>query len=423
MKLRHFLKLSAFLATGLTPLHAESFLIKDARIITVSGSAIERGSVLVVDGRISAVGETVSAPRGVREIDARGLTVYPGLFDANTRLGLTEIGQVAVSNDFRELGEYTPHLMAFSALHPDSDLIPVSRVDGVTHVLSRPTGGVIAGQAAVISLEGWIPEELDINRHGAMILDFPSLLPLRAGRPGQWGAPRPFSEIRKEYDDRVLQLKELLARARHYARNRKAGLASPYRQLEALVPVVERTQVILIEADSHVDIRNAVEFAEEENLLYAILGASDAWRVADFLKERGVRVILGPRQSLPVREDDPIDVIYRTPAILHEKGVPFAISTANASDVRTLPFEVGNAVAYGLPWEAGLRSVTLTPAEILGIADQVGSIEVGKRANLVIADGDLLEYQTNIRYLFINGKPVSLESRHTRLYRRYLERP
>lgn len=423
MKLRHFIQLTAMLAASLAALHGEGFLIKDARIITVSGSVIERGSVLIVDGRISAVGENVSAPSGVREIDARGLTVYPGLFDANTRLGLTEIGAVAMSNDFRELGDYTPHLMAFSALHPDSELIPVSRADGVTHVLSRPTGGVIAGQAAVISLDGWVPEEMEIKRHGAMILNFPGLLSMRAGWPVPRGAQRPHSEVRKEHDEKVLQLKELLARARHYASNRAAGLAPLDRQLEGLIPVVERTQVVLIEADSHVDIRNAVAFAEEEDLLYAILGASDAWRVADFLKERGARVILGPRQSLPAREDDPIDIIYRTPAILHEKGVPFAISTANASDVRTLAFQVGNAVAYGLPWEAGLRSVTLTPAEILGLADQVGSVEVGRKANLVVADGDLFEYQTSIRYLFINGNPVSLESKHTRLYERYLNRP
>ncbi|MFQ5737648.1 MAG: amidohydrolase family protein [Acidobacteriota bacterium] len=401
-----------------------TFAIKDAKIVTVAGDTIPRGTVLIQDGVITAVGAKVSIPSRARVIRARNLTVYPGLFDANTQLGLTEIGQVAVTNDFNEMGDYTPQLMAFTAFHVESEHLPVARVDGITHVLTRPSGGVIPGQAAVMSLAGWDQEEMEIRRHGAMMLNFPSLLPLRRGFFGPRSRPRPYAEQKKEFEKKRGQLKELLAKVRHYKKAKEAGVSVTFnKQLEALIPVVTGELPVLIQADSHVDIKEAVQFAGKEGLNYVLLGAADAWKVADFLKENEVRVILGPTQRLPLREDDPIDIFYRTPAILHQKGVRFAIATGGAANARTLAFEVGNAVAYGLPYDVALRSITLTPAEFLGLSDQVGSIEKGKKANLVVADGDILEYQTRVRHVFINGAPISLESKHTRLYRKYINRP
>ncbi|MDA2923588.1 amidohydrolase family protein [Acidobacteria bacterium AH-259-L09] len=401
-----------------------TYALRDAKIVTVSGSTIERGTVVIQDGLIVDVGIKVSIPRGAQVINARGLTVYPGLFDANTRIGLTEIRRVAETNDYSEMGEYMPHLLAFTAVHVESEHIPVARVNGITQVLTRPVGGTIPGQGAIISLEGWTPHEMEIRRHGAMLLDFPSVLSVRFSR-------RRYSEIKKEHEEKIRQLKELFAKARHYMQARirfkpeeiSASRFFPDKQLEALIPVLKGEQPVLIEANSHVDIKNAVKFAQGEKLNYILLGASDAWKVADFLKENKARVILGPRQSLPGREDDPIDIIYRTPAILHQHGVPFAIATGDSAKVRNLQYEAGNAVAYGLPYQAALRSITLTPAEFLGVAQVVGSIEKGKKANLVVAQGDILEYQTPIRHLFINGKPVSLETKHTRLYHKYLNRP
>ena len=401
-----------------------TYALRDAKIVTVSGPIIERGTVVIRDGLIVDVGTKVSIPRGAQVINARGLTVYPGLFDANTRIGLTEISRVTETNDYSEMGEYMPHLLAFTAVHVESEHIPVARVNGITHVLTRPVGGTIPGQGAIISLEGWTPDEMEIRRHGAMLLDFPSVLSVRFSR-------RRYSEIKKEHEEKIRQLKELFAKARHYMQARirfkpeeiSASRFFPDKQLEALIPVLKGEQPVLIEANSHVDIKNAVKFAQEEKLNYILLGASDAWKVADFLRENKARVILGPRQSLPGREDDPIDIIYRTPAILHQHGVPFAIATGDSAKVRNLQYEAGNAVAYGLPYQAALRSITLTPAEFLGVAQVVGSIEKGKKANLVVAQGDILEYQTPIRHLFINGKPVSLETKHTRLYHQYLNRP
>lgn len=398
---------------------AETFAIRNAKIHVVSGPAIERGTVVIQDGKIQAVGERVRIPSGAKRIDGRGLEVYPGMFNADTSLGLTEIGQVPVTNDNIEMGDYTPQLMAWSAIHIESEHIPVARVEGITHAVTRPGGGTIAGQGAVVHLDGWNQEEMEIDRSGAMYFSLPSLLSARAARFGGGGRfGRSYKDAKKRFDERVKSLRELFARVRHYDQTRSQGRPVD-RQLEALVPVAKGEMLAVFSANSHVDIKEAVNFAQSENLNFAILGASDAWMAADFLAENNVRVILGPRQSLPSRNDDPIYIIYETPRILQEKNVPFAIATGGAANARNLPFEVGNSVAHGLSYEAALRSITLTPAEIFGVADQIGSIETGKLANLVVTDGDIFEYQTKIKHVFIRGNEISLDSKHTELYKKY----
>lgn len=415
------------LLTGLSTLGwgQGRYAIRNARIVTVSGETIERGTVLIEDGKISAVGARVRIPSRTETIEGRGrLTVYPGLFDSNTRLGLTEVGATPVTNDYNEMGEYTPHLLAFSAFHVESEHIPVARVDGITHTLTVPSGGVIPGQAALMHLYGWSPAEMEIRRRGALVLDFPSLLPLRRSFFGRSSARRPQSELKKEFDEKVAQLEELFEKARHYRDAKESGLEVDFnKQYEALLSALAGEQPVLISADSSVDIQEAVKFAEKHELNYVLWGATEAWKVADFLKEHDVKVLLGPRQSLPPREDDPTDILYRTPVILQEKGVPFAVATGSSSSVRTLPFEIGNSVPYGLSHDAAVRAITLTPAEFFGIDDQLGSIEVGKTANLVVTDGDILEYRTRIQHVFINGRPIELTSKHTELAEKYFSRP
>ncbi len=413
-----------FLLCGLVshPMAQDSYAIRNAKVVTVSGQTIDRGTVLIRDGLIAEVGVQVSIPSGTRVISGRGLTVYPGLFDANTRLGLTEVGAVAVTNDYSEMGDYTPHLLSFSAFHVESEHLAVARVEGITHALTVPTGGVIPGQAALMHLAGWSPQEMEVDRNAALILNLPSLLPMRRrfGRAGR----RTHSERKKEFDQKIAELKDLFAKARHYAQAREAGIDVVFdKQLQALLPALRGQQPVLILANSHADIKEAVRFGQEAKLDFVLVGGRDAWMVADFLKENQVRVILGPIQTLPAREDDPIDIVYRTPALLHEKGVRFGLATGSSSDVRTLAFEIGTAVAYGLPWEAAIRAITLTPASFLKADDRLGSIEKGKIANLVVADGDILEYQTKIHQVFVKGKPISLESKHTQLFKKYLNRP
>jgi imidazolonepropionase-like amidohydrolase len=397
----------------------DSYIIQNAKIYTVSGPVIERGDVVIQQGIIAAVGPGLAVPAGAQRIDGRGLSVYPGLFDAHTILGMTEPTREM------EMGALAPELLIFSSFRTSSARIPVARVNGVTHILSRPRiTGIIPGQGAIMNLAGWTPEQMEIRRRGALILDYPSLGSLEFSADERYEIPS-FSVARAQYEKRVGELKKLLAAARQYM---KAPSAVPDLRLEALVPALRGELPVLITAGTRVDIRNAVEFARQENLNYILVGAVEAWKVVDFLKQNNVRVILGPSQTMPLGEDDPADAVYRTAALLHARGVPFAIATVGASgatyaETHYLPYQAGLAVAYGLPYEAGLRSITLTPAEFLGIADKVGSIEKGKKANLAVADGDILECTTRIKHLFINGKPAPLETVFAREYEKYAHRP
>lgn len=421
MKGKFFWIASAVAALTTTGLFAQSYAIRNAKIVPVSGPVIERGTVVISDGIIEAVGTNVSIPSRAKRIDGRGLTVYPGLFDCDTNVGLTEIGAVAVTNDGSEMGDLMPHLLAWTAVHIESEHIPVARVDGITEVVSRPSGGTIAGQGAAIHLAGWNQEEIEIDRHAAMYLDLPAVMSRGRGF-FRGGGPRTYTDAKKAYDEKVRELKELFARARHYDAAKKEGRI-PDRRLEALLPVVRGEQVVVLSARSAPDIKNAVEFAESAKLKYVINGANEAYKIADYLKEHDTAVILGPRQSLPSSPDDPVDINYDIPRILANKGVRFAISTGSSSDVRTLPFEVGNSVAHGLSWDDGLRAITLTPAEMFGLADKIGSIDKGKIANLIVADGDIMEFQTKITHVFIKGEDIPLESKHTKLYEKYNARP
>ncbi len=405
------------------------YVIKGAKIIPVSGKVIDKGSVVISDGNIVEVGRQVSKiPPGAMVIDGTGLVVYPGLFDCNTILGLTEIGQVSATNDYSEMGKFMPHLQAFSVIHVESEHIPVARANGITHVLTCPRGERIAGQAAIISLDGWTPEEMEISRKAALMINFPAQPGISSsarfsGRFGR-GASRTYAELKKEYEAEIQELKLFLEKSRHYLKAKENATGQPFGidpQLEGMIPVLKGQEPVIISASHAADIKAAVNFAREEKLNYVLYSAGDVWKAADFLKETQTRVILGPLDTMP-EDDGATDVVYRTPALLHEKGIPFAISTADSADSRNLPYQAGIAVAYGLPYEAALRAVTLTPAEFLGVAAKVGSIEPGKKANLVVATGDLLDFQTQIRHLFINGHPVSLQNKHLQLYEKYKNR-
>jgi imidazolonepropionase-like amidohydrolase len=399
-----------------------AYVIRDARIVTVSGPVIERGSVLVADGLIRDVGATVAAPPGAVIIDARGQTVYPGLFDANSLIGM----EAARENT---MGELTPHLRAWSSFHMEDELLETARANGVTEVLCRPgragaggrlRRGLLPGQAAVMSLGGWTQDQMAIDRAAAVVLNYPSVGNLQYTDDERF-AVVPFSTTRKQMDESLAELKRFFAEARAYMN----GHSVPDLRLDAMIPVLKGEKPVLIDVDNEVDITNAVEFAKAERLSFILSGAAEAWKVADYLKANGARVILSGTYTTPAGEDDPVDALHRSPALLHQKGIPFAMSVMGSAgyDSRHLRYQAGTAVAYGLPYEAALRSVTLAPAELLGVADKLGSIDKGKKANLVVADGDILECRTKIVHVFVNGRPISLETRDTRLWETYRERP
>jgi hypothetical protein len=398
----------------------ETVAIKDARVVTVSGPTLEKGTVVIKDGLIAEVGTAVAIPSGARVIDGAGLTVYPGLIDADSVVGLREVPGVTPSDDYSEIGEINPQLIAANAFHRDSAYVAIDRIAGVTTVVSSPTGGMLPGHASIMDLAGSTVADMEVARRGALVIDYPKLLDFEPGAYQR--VRRPFLD-RRPPPARIKELVEFLAAARQYGQQRATGRALTPLELkyEAVLPALEGKETVYIPVDSDVDMRAAIQFAKEQKLSrVALVGAADSYKIAPFLKQSGVSVILGAVDHLPVREDDPVDIVCRTPAILHEAGVPFTISTrAPWTDARNLRHDVGVAVACGLPREAALRALSLTPAEILGVAGRLGSIDKGKRANLVLYDGDILDYGTHLKHLFIGGNAVPLTSRHTVLYEQY----
>ena len=399
------------------------FAIRNAKIVTVSGADIENGTVVIRDGKIEAVGANVNVPAGAQSIDGRGLSVYPGMIDAGTNLGLVEVPQGAAGTvDTSEVGDLNPNAKAITAVNPHSAHIAVTRVEGITNTLTAPTGGLISGQAALINLLGTAPKEMAVVPQFALVINYPRI----GGGGGGFGGFQPpanLSETLANNERQVEQIRKMLRDAEAYGRAQDAyakdkTLPRPDRNvvLEPLVPYVRGQQPVIFRADREAEIRGAVRFAEEMKLKPIILGGNDAWKVANLLKEKNVPVILTGVFSLPSREDDHYDALYENPAKLQQAGVRFCISTGDAgAEVRNLAQYAGMAAAFGLSKADAVKSVTLYPAQIMNVADRLGSIEAGKMANLVVTDGDLLEIRTRIRYLFIDGRPVVLSSRHTEL--------
>jgi len=406
------------------------YAIRNARIVTVNGATIERGTVLIRDGKIAAVGANVSVPGNAKVIDAQGLSVYPGLIDSNTTLGLTEVGQVNATVDTTELGDFKANMKALTAVNPNSELIPVARMNGVTTALTCPRGGLIAGQCALINLDGWTPQEMKLQAPAAMQMIYPVIG--FGGRRGGGFAQilgQPGEQQRQQRDRQIESLRKKLEDAQAYAKAKDAAAADkslPLRTidlgLEAMIPVVKGEVPVLIDANGEREIRGAIELADRYKLKLIINGGDNASRVARTLKEKNIPVILGAVLDLPDNEDDSYDTPYARAAELHKAGVKFAFSTATASDVRLLPYHAGTAAAFGLPKEEALKGVTIYPAQILGVDKLVGSIETGKIANLVVTDGDILEFRTKVKHMFINGHPVDLTNKHTRLYERFKDR-
>ena len=399
--------------------------IRNARIVTVTGPDIENGTVVIRDGKIEAVGASVNVPAGAQTIEGRGLSVYPGMIDAGTNMGLVEVPQGANGTvDLSEVGDFNPNAKAIIAVNPHSAHIGVTRVEGVTNTVTMPTGGLISGQAALINLLGTAPKEMAVVPQAALVINYPRI---SGGGGGGFGGPpqQPanLSETLEANARQLDQIRKMLRDAEAYGRTQDAyakdrSLPRPDTNivLESMVPYVRGQRPVIFRAEREVEIRGAIRFAEEMKLKPIILGGNDAWKVANLLKEKNVPIILTGVFSLPMREDDPYDTLYENAAKLQQAGVLFAISTGDSGpEVRNLPQYAGMAAAYGLSKADALKAVTLYPAQIMNVADRLGSIEVGKMANVVVTDGDLLEIRTRIRYLFIDGRPVVLSSRHTEL--------
>lgn len=420
-------------ALALDALAADT-VIRNARIVTVSGPVIERGSVLISGSKITALGPEVAAPPGASIIDGSGKTVYPGLVDGLTTIGLVEVGQGAAGTvDTNETGDVNPHAKAWVALHPHSELIPVARANGITSVLTAPGGGLISGQSALIRLAGTTPDALVVKTPIGMHMIFPAgRASLDVTQPPQEPELRTFEERQRErrrnQERELNRLKNLLEEAKAYgaaleaARAGKGAPPKPDLPMEALAPAARGELPVIMRADSEDDIKAAVKFAGERSLKLIIAGGLEAWRCAELLKQQDVAV-LASVDRLPRRESDAYDAAYANPAALHRAGVRFAIVSDDASQVRNLPYEAAMARAYGLPADVAIRAITLAPAEIFGVASRIGSLEAGKDANLFVATGDIMDHRSQVTHVFIDGVAQSLETRHTRLYDEFKGRP
>jgi imidazolonepropionase-like amidohydrolase len=355
-----------------------TYAITHAKIFTLAGAPIEDGTLVIRDGKVAAVGANVEVPPGAQVIDAKGLQVYPGLFDPITQMGLSEISAVNATVDTSETGAFNPDVVAATAVSPSSEHIPVTRAAGITEVLAVPDSGgfdgggsrgVIGGQASAIHLAGWTISDMLIKKTVAMVVVWPEIRTRTFDFATFSRREKPFSEAKQDYEKQVNELADYLEAARHYAQAMGHGGPSDFQRdvkLEALAPVVRGQLPALVFADSARDIRNAVEFCEKQKLKMILAGGEEAYKVKDLLRSKGIPVILRPTLSPPSEEDDPYDRLLSQPAELASAGVKFAFGSFDNSFARRLGQQAANAVAYGLPYDQALKAVTVYPAEIFG---------------------------------------------------------
>jgi imidazolonepropionase-like amidohydrolase len=394
-----------------------------ATVHPVSRPSISDGVVLVADGRIAAVGSAaeIQVPSDATVINLAGKHVYPGMIDPVTSLGMVEIGQVPESRDDREVGRYNPHIRALTGVHPHAEAIPVTRANGITAVLTAPGTGVVRGTGSVIQLKGDTPERMAIRDRAALMVNFP----MPSGE--EWEEP-------SLEGDRIEELVELFRRAVLYAEGPGSNddPSAPFGpnlrnreqlMLEALVPAVTGQMPVLFEAHRERAIRSLLLFLDEfPDVRAVVVGGDQAFRVAPELAERAIPVIVGSAIGLTMDREDPVTAAWENAGILYAAGVKVAFGTDDVANVRNLPYHAARSAAYGLPRDAALRGVTLTTAEVLGLEDQMGSIDVGKRADLIVTTGDPLQIVTQVERAFIAGEEVSLESKHTRLWKAFRDR-
>ncbi|ANM31985.1 hypothetical protein ABI59_00335 [Acidobacteria bacterium Mor1] len=409
--------------------HGGTVSITGATVHTMTGAPIQNGTVSFRAGEIVEVGAGLAPLPGAEVIDATGKHLYPGFIDANNVVGLTEIGSVSGSVDISEQGELNPNANTAIAINPDSELIPVTRANGLTHAISAPGGGLVSGTSSLIRMDGWTWEDHLAAGPVAMHLRWPSFTIRTRSR---FGRSTSRGDQIKRRDERLERIATFFDDARAYRRAKEGAGGRDFDiepRFEAMLPVLGGATPVVIHASEIRQIKSALDWAAgEEGLRVILAGAGDVWRVADRLAAHDVPVILTSVLSLPRREDEPYDTPFTTPSKLREAGVRFCIAGSGsgfgASNARNLPYQAAMAAAFGLDRDEALRALSLYPAQILGVGDALGSIEVGKSASLFLSDGDPLEITTSIERMFIDGREADLPgNKHERLYRRYSERP
>jgi len=418
-------------------------VLKGGKVLTVTHGVIENGVVVMQGGKIAAVGSasSVNIPSGAQVIDATGMTIYPGLIDSETQLGLTEISAEEMTNDLVEMSdEIMPHMHTAEAFHAESALIPVARMNGITNAVVAPeSGDTLPGQDSFIQLAGATATEMLLIRDNAMPLNFTgdqrrnkggfekSKFPsTRMGLAAQLRQAfldaQDYQSKWKDYERKKADAAQTIKDSKDSkdGRDKKSEPTPPKRdlKLEALLPYLEGKKTIVLAAESPSDLQTAVSLANEFKLKFVLNHISHSQPVLDYVASLKVPVIVGPIYEAP-KDDERYDTVYSLPAQLYKRGVKIAFASYSAHNVRNLPDQAGFATAFGLPYDEALKAITLNAAEIWGVADQLGSLDVGKTANVVVANGDPLDIKTDVKQVFIAGREVPMTDRQVRLRDEY----
>ncbi|MBV9670356.1 MAG: amidohydrolase family protein [Acidobacteriales bacterium] len=399
-------------------------VIRGGKVLTVTKGVIENGTVVLRDGRITYVGPTSGAPRsaGAKVIDATGMTVYPGLIDMQTDLGLVEIEAEPMTVDKVEPSdEITPQMHVFDAFHAESERIPVTRVNGVTNALILPAEtNTLPGQGSFIQLAGRDRDQMLLVEDIAMPLNF-GPEQKRGGRgQGPGGGAR--SEYPTTRMGEIAQMRQAFLDAQEYDRQLKAGKATKRDlKLEALLPYLRGERPVIVGASEGSDVKTVMRLAQEFKLKVILNHVTHTQTILDEVASYKVPVIVGPIYDFP-KETERYDAVYKLPAELQKRGVQIAFASYDSQYTRNLPYVAGYAVAFGLPYEEALKAMTINPAQMLGLGDQLGSLEVGKWGNVVVSNGDPLDVKTDVKHVFIAGQEVPLENRQTSLRDEYMKR-
>lgn len=409
------------------PPQTKPILLKNGTIHTVSGDVLPSHDLLFSDGRIQAIEPSLSAAPDMEVIELNGDHVYPGLILADVPIGLVEINAVRATRDIAETGSINPNVRANVSYNPDSEIIPVTRSNGVLLANVAPQSGLIPGQSSLMQLDGWTWEDATLLHRSGLHLNWPSMaLNLR---------PRAEKSVDEQKDlirQQLQSLDELFDEVRAYHTlhiNNEIGTpdfpGSDIR-LESMIPYVTGEKPIFVHANDVRQIEAAVQWAKRQTVNIVIVGGRDSWRLTNLLAEEQIPVLYQHIEALPSRRYEPADLGYRVPQMLYEAHVPFCISTSHSSfdaaNARNLPYHASLAAAHGLPAYIALRSITLSTAEILGVDDRVGSLEEGKDATLFIATGDILDTRTTVKQCFIQGRKIDMSDRHKMLYKKYREK-
>jgi imidazolonepropionase-like amidohydrolase len=405
----------------------KAVVLKGGKLLTITHGVIENGVLVMQGGKITAVGAegSVSVPGGAQVIDATGLTIYPGLIDSETHLGLTEISAEAMTNDLVEMSdEIMPHMHTAEAFHAESALIPVARMNGITNAVVAPeSGDTLPGQDSFIQLAGGSAQEMLLIRDNAMALNFTGNERRNKGPFEKHKFPSTRMGLAAQLRQAFLDAQDYKAKWAEYdrkkadaIRGKKSEPAPPKHdlKLEALLPYLEGKKTIVLAAEGPSDLETAVNLANEFKLKFVLNHISHSQAVLDYVASLKAPVIVGPIYEAP-KEDERYDTVFKLPVELYKRGVKIAFASYSAHNARNLPDQAGYATAFGLPYEEALKAITINPAEIWGVADKLGSLDAGKTANVVAANGDPLDVKTDVKRVFIEGREIPMTDRQTRL--------